>query len=97
MDKLTTQDKVEIIEERFPDAEFYKGYDDCIIGVLYKSGIEPTILYSEEMIIKKIMSESDLSREDAEDLHANNISFLSVGITLQDSVRKYEDWDIISI
>ena len=31
MDKLTTQDKVEIIEERFPDAEFYKGYDDCII------------------------------------------------------------------
>ena len=44
MDKLTTQDKVEIIEERFPDAEFYKGYDDCIIGVLYKSGIDTILL-----------------------------------------------------
>ena len=96
MDKLTTQDKVEIIEERFPDAEFYKGYDDCIIGVLYKSGIEPTILYSEEMIIKKIMSESNLSREDAEDLHANNISFLG-GDNSPGFCQEIRDWDIISI
>ena len=94
MDKLTTQDKVEIIEERFLMQNLWA--DDCIIGVLYKSGIEPTILYSEEMIIKKIMSESDLSREDAEDLHANNISYLS-GDNSPGFCQEIKDWDLISI
>lgn len=34
------------------------GYDDCVVGVLERFGMEPIILYDKEKVIEKIMDES---------------------------------------
>ena len=42
------------------------GYDDCVIGVLERFGMEPVVLYDKEKVLKKIIGLSgDGSYEDA--------------------------------
>ena len=40
------------------DALLMDGYDDCVVGVLERFGMEPIILYDKEKVIEKIMKES---------------------------------------
>ena len=34
------------------------GYDDCVIGILERFGMEPVVLYDKDKVIEKIMKES---------------------------------------
>ena len=34
------------------------GYDDCVIGVLERFGMDPVVMYDKEKVINKIMDES---------------------------------------
>ena len=33
------------------------GYDDCVIGILERFGMEPVVLYDKDKVIEKIMKE----------------------------------------
>ena len=49
-----------------------EGYDDCILGIGEACDREPALVYSEELMIKKIMEMSDCDPEEAaEDLYYN--------------------------
>ena len=37
------------------DALVMDGYDDCVIGVLERYGMEPIVLYDKEKVIQRIM------------------------------------------
>ena len=97
MSELTIGDKVDIIKEKFPEAKFFDGYDDCIIGMLNHSDLEPCILYSEEKIINKIMENSDgMTREEAQEYHDSNLRF-SGGSNSPGFCQEIEDWDIENV
>lgn len=45
---------------------FMNGYDDCIVGVVERYGMEPVVCYDKNKIIKKLMNDGT-SHEDAEE------------------------------
>lgn len=63
--------RIEIIEERYPDCLKMDGYDDCIIGVCYAFGQEPRIAYDKDKVIEKLMDEG-MELEEAQEFHEFN-------------------------
>jgi len=47
------------------DALMVTGYDDCVIGVLERCGMEPIILYDKEKVLRQLMDEWCDSYEEA--------------------------------
>ena len=49
------------------------GYDDCILGVLQRYGIdEPVLVYDKEKVLEKIMLLSDSTYDEAEEYYEFN-------------------------
>lgn len=67
-------EKRERILELYPDQEFLMadGFDDCVLGVMERIGMEPIIVYDKEKVIQKLM-EDGISEEDALDYYYFNI------------------------
>lgn len=61
--------------EEWPDSEFLKvdGYDDCIIGVATRFGMQPILAYNRGKMLKKMMEEDGLSYEEASEYFDFNI------------------------
>jgi hypothetical protein len=55
------------------DALSMPGFDDCVMGILERFGMEPVVLYDKEKVIQKIMDESPgCSYEEAAEYHEFN-------------------------
>ncbi len=48
------------------------GYDDCVIGVLERFGMEPIVLYDKEKVIQKLMDDGCDSYEGANEYYEYN-------------------------
>ena len=56
------------------------GYDDCILGVLQRYGIdEPVLVYDKEKVLEKIMRLSDSTYDEAEEYFEFNVAGSYVG------------------
>lgn len=55
--------------EQSPDAILMDGYDDCIIGVCNHQSI---IVYDYEKVINKLMTNSEMSYDEAVEFHNYN-------------------------
>lgn len=62
--ELTTLDR---ILEQWPEASFLKadGYDDCILGYEYNWDGNMRLIYSIRAILDKLVTEDEMSEEDA--------------------------------
>jgi len=59
--------KIDDIVEMFPDEKILKcdGYDDCCIGYDFGFGEHIRLIYSVKMILNKMVSEDNLSEDEA--------------------------------
>ena len=48
------------------------GYDDCVVGVLERYGMEPIVIYDKERVIEKLMDEGCDSYEGANEYYEYN-------------------------
>tara|TARA_R100000687_G_C6350332_1_gene118533 strand:+ start:162 stop:437 length:276 start_codon:yes stop_codon:yes gene_type:complete len=48
------------------------GYDDCVIGVLERFGMEPIVLYDKDKVIQKLMDDGCDSYEGANEYYEYN-------------------------
>lgn len=49
------------------------GYDDCIIGIGQRFGIEPFFIYDEKKMLEKMVNEDGMTYEEAVDFFEYNI------------------------
>lgn len=62
----------ELIEMYGDEMLTMDGFDDCIVGIVERCS-EPTIFcYSTEKVIKKLMKDDGITREEAEEFFAYN-------------------------
>ena len=54
------------------DALVMDGYDDCVIGILERFGMEPIVLYDKEKVIQKLIDEGCDSYEGAVEYYEFN-------------------------
>lgn len=73
--KTKQQDTAGQLAELFgnPEMLVMDGFDDCIIGVIERFGIEPIICYSKGMVIAKLCEEGDMSEDEAEEYWSYNM------------------------
>lgn len=57
--------KVDYIKEVYPEVMLMDGFDDCIIGICERIGQEPIVTYDKDAIIAKMVTEDDMTEEDA--------------------------------
>ena len=53
----------ELIENLGDEAVLMDGFDDCIIGVLERFGMDSIVLYDKQKVIEKLMKESNAPDE----------------------------------
>ena len=70
----------ELIENLGDEAVLMDGFDDCIIGVLERFGMDSIVLYDKQKVIEKLMKESsapdelgDLAMEQALEYYEYNM------------------------
>ena len=53
--------------ESYPDTPFQvmEGFNDCVIGVLERFGMEPVLVYDKEQVIQELMDQSTMTRQEA--------------------------------
>jgi hypothetical protein len=56
---------------------FMDGFDDCIMGVAERCGMEPVVVYNRSKVLKKLAK--DMDEEDVADYHYNNQAGAYVG------------------
>lgn len=69
----------EAVAEFVEDALFCDGYDDCVIGVVERFGMEPIVLYDREKMLKKMVKADGMSRDEAEEHFSFNVIGAWVG------------------
>ena len=74
---------LERLLENDPEASYLTidGYDDCIIGIATRFGMDPVLAYDREAMIQKMIREDGLDREGAEE----HFDFNIIGAWMGDS------------
>lgn len=65
-------DVLEALNEENPDAIFFDGLDDCILGIGAAQYQPPVVVYSTQKIIDNLMGQG-MSEEEAEEYFSFNI------------------------
>jgi len=73
--KQTKRPVVEAILDEWPDYEFLKvdGFDDCIVGVATRFGMNPVLAYDRCKMIEKMVKEDKMTYLEAEEYFDYNI------------------------
>jgi len=66
------------IAELNPEALSIDGFDDCIIGIVYRCAFQPVLLYDEEKCLQNL-ERTGLSQEDAKEHFDFNVSGAYMG------------------
>jgi len=70
---MTIDQKIQNITENYPDAKLMDGYDDCIIGICNRFGMESIVLYDQEKVIEKLMQDGMTCEEALEFFEYNQL------------------------
>jgi hypothetical protein len=67
------------LSERFgEDILFMDGFDDCIMGVSERCGMEPVVVYSRRKVLEKLVNDG-MDEDEAADYHYNNQASSYIG------------------
>lgn len=70
--------KIECIRELFPEVMVMDGYDDCILGVIERIGMDPIVCYDKQMVLMQLQCEGS-SYEEAVEWYEYNMVGAWVG------------------
>jgi len=70
---MNTDEKLEMLEELIPEAKLMDGYNDCIIGICRRFGMEDVVLYDQGKVIENLMSDGMTHEEAHEFFEFNQI------------------------
>ena len=62
----------QLLDLGIEDALVMDGYDDCVVGILERYGMEPVVLYDKEKVIQKLVDEGCDSYEGALEYYEHN-------------------------
>lgn len=82
---------LEVLEEENPDAIFFSGFDDSIIGIGGVQHAPPVVIYSMQKIIENLIREG-MSEEDALEYFGFNVQGAYLGDHTPVIVRTPDSW-----
>ena len=71
--KMDEKDRLEFIEDNYPNALIANGFDDAIIGIVERYGMNPVVLYNKDKCLKILQKRDGMSESEAIDFYYYNI------------------------
>lgn len=81
---------MELVAEQNPKALTADGFDDCIIGIATRYGMEPVLAYDRGKCIKVLMDRDGMDHEEAEEFFEFNV----IGAWMGDGTPLFVDMDL---
>jgi hypothetical protein len=70
---MDEKDRLEFIEDNYPNALIANGFDDAIIGIVERYGMNPVVLYNKDKCLKILQNRDGMSESEAIDFYYYNI------------------------
>ena len=70
---MNVKDKLQFINEGYPDVLIADGFDKAIMGIVERSGMNPVVLYNKNKCIDIIIEEGCMTEEEAIEFYYYNI------------------------
>jgi hypothetical protein len=70
---MDEKDRLEFIEDNYPNVLIANGFDDAIIGIVERYGMNPVVLYNKDKCLKILQKRDGMSESEAIDFYYYNI------------------------
>ena len=70
---MDAKDRLEFIEDNYPNVLIANGFDDAIIGIVERYGMNPVVLYNKDKCLKILQKRDGMSESEAIDFYYYNI------------------------
>ena len=71
--KMDAKDRLEFIEDNYPDVLIADGFDDAIMGIVERYGMNPVVLYNKNKCLKILQKRDGMTESEAIDFYYYNI------------------------
>tara|TARA_R100000306_G_C4335174_1_gene122369 strand:+ start:495 stop:761 length:267 start_codon:yes stop_codon:yes gene_type:complete len=71
--KMDVKDRLEFIEDNYPDVLIADGFDDAIMGIVERYGMNPVVLYNKNKCLKILQKRDGMTESEAIDFYYYNI------------------------
>ena len=71
--KMDAKDRLEFIEDNYPDVLIADGFDDAIMGIVERYGTNPVVLYNKDKCLKTLQNRDGMSESEAIEFYYYNI------------------------
>ena len=70
---MGVKDRLEFIEDNYPDVLIADGFDDAIMGIVERYGMNPVVLYNKNKCLKILQKRDGMTESEAIDFYYYNI------------------------
>jgi len=70
---MDVKDRLEFIEDNYPDVLIADGFDDAIMGIVERYGMNPVVLYNKNKCLKILQKRDGMTESEAIDFYYYNI------------------------
>ena len=70
---MDAKDRLEFIEDNYPDVLIADGFDDAIMGIVERYGMNPVVLYNKDKCLKTLQNRDGMSESEAIEFYYYNI------------------------
>ena len=70
---MNVKDKLQFINESYPDVLIADGFDKAIMGIVERSGMNPVVLYNKNKCIDIMIKRDKMTEEEAIEFYYYNI------------------------
>ena len=76
---MNVKDKLQFINEGYPDVLIADGFDKAIMGIVERSGMNPVVLYNKNKCIDIMIKRDKMTEEEAIEFYYYNVVGSHVG------------------
>jgi len=70
---MDAESRLEFISENYPDCLICDGFDDAIMGIVERYGMNPVVLYNKNKCLKTLQEREGMTEEEAIEYYYYNI------------------------
>ena len=70
---MDAKDRLEFIEDNYPDVLIADGFDDAIMGIVERYGMNPVVLYNKDKCLKILQKRDGMTESEAIDFFYYNV------------------------
>ena len=70
---MDAETKIEFISENYPDCLICDGFDDAIMGIVERFGMNPVVLYNKNKCLRILQNRDGMTEEEAIEFYYYNI------------------------